>query len=354
MWEQYATQLFAFEEGLTHHLATASGPIEERRSAYLQRHQPPMPPEAEPPGAQFPQAALGTVFDAYYYRVINTIGGQSQGARAIPITTAMIEEAKDFTSQLLGVDLGEVPVILVPWAEWDRSAEAFMQPAGSQPPHIFAPEAFNAPVELLCHELAHAAHTLTGHRSGDPMKVLRPTVSAEFVAHSVQYRYLLERQGVTAFAYALGQMTTAMYALAIYSYCLECGDPGLQRLGASLEGFLDSPQATPFHEALPVDVLTRQHHVFAKDPANLISELQRAAGIVMALELGTNPEGLREYIRLDTLSTPIADTVQAAFGQDLELVFKDAEGAFDRLLCQFYIKRRNRMFFQKRRSAGHA
>lgn len=311
---QYMEARFRLEHAMLDELLNGRGTLLERRERVIAQQAGNVPTSPGPlPGMNLPGAVLNVALSPDVYRWAAHGYRYANVSEEIPFTDEIIEESKAFVSNLLGVDLTEVRVVCVPSDEWgDEPAEGYLYEAGADAPVVFVPEAFYSPQELLVHELAHAAHTLARRRDGDPAKAFSSPASAEFIAHFTQYRYLLAYGTEADFAAAMGQLTTAMYALAIFADAQEQGG-----LRASVEGFLASAHARPFLEALGEETPRAQFAHFMANRENLWSEVHRALGIMLAVIFRHDDEGVEEFMAIDSLDRSIADKVAEAFGMDL-------------------------------------
>lgn len=213
--------------------------------------------------------------------------------------------ARDYTSNLLGHDLlNNTQVSIVPLNQWKETiAEGICISNGFDNHFVFVPEQFSSPVELLCHELAHAAHH-TGRRSGDDFWSI-PTnrVSAEFVAHFCQNRYILERLTQSHFLAALGQLVTSSFALSIMNY---------GRLG-DFGGYIKSEESLAIRSGWDMEMIRVQYDVFSANIPYLRYEIDRGIGLIMALSLIDNFDGFKKFIRLDRLNIRFDELLKMAF-----------------------------------------
>lgn len=341
---QYMEARFKLEHAMVAGLLNGEGTLPER-TARVQAQQAdnlPTPPDKPMPGLAIPDSAWQVALPEDVYSWIQS-GLYSWGrSEKVRITDEIIKESKAFVSELLGVDLAEVRVVIVSTGEWGNEEgwgkpppEAFQVEAGADAPLILVPETVHTPHELLVHELAHAAHTLVRRRDGDPAKAFSSEASAEFIAHFAQYRYLRHHGKEEEFAAAMGQLTTAMYAMAIWSYSQEHEIRSLEVLQACVADFLASAYARPFRDALGDQILTSQFANFSGSFSYLASEINRAVAIMMAVIFNDDPEGVRKYMAIDSLDRSVSDKVAESFGQDLEFHFPLFEGYLMRMRDEF-------------------
>lgn len=216
-----------------------------------------------------------------------------------------IQIAKDYTSNLLGEGLlNNTEVIIVPEYQWGNlTAEAFCIANGLDNHHVFMPQFFSSPVELLCHELGHAAHH-TGRRTIDDFWSMPvSTTSTEFVAHFCQNRFILDELTQTHFLAALGQLVTASFALSIMSY-------GKLR---DFEGYINSEASEAIRNGWDIQMIRNQYDIFSKNISNFKYEVDRGIGLIMALSLIDEIEGMKKFLRLDRVNLRFDELLDQTF-----------------------------------------
>ncbi|CAM3842127.1 hypothetical protein VRRI112168_02795 [Vreelandella rituensis] len=332
----YVEASYKIEQALLDAYLNGEGTLREREQKVRETHETPVLPNVPLPGMVIPASFAQVQFSGRTYEWINCVGGaHSQQVKDVPVTDAMIREAKDFVGELLGEDVQAIRVVRVAPEVWgDRAAEGFLREAGNELPVVFVPTVFTCPVELLCHELAHAAHTMVRRRTGDAAMALARPASAEFIAHFVQYRYVMAYLQEQDLALAMGQLTTAMYAKAIQAFMLSQKITTGEELWDKRVALLESGPARPFLEALPDSVLLRQLRVFAEGRQGLEAESERALGIMLALLFIDDPKGVRAYMAIDTLARSIEDKVAEAFSANLDELLPAVEDRLERLVIE--------------------
>lgn len=317
-------ELIAYETLISQNLLRARGPISERQAASLQGVVAPeyaLPREAY----MLPSGFWSSPISSDVYSLIAD-GFEDVPAQAV--TDAEINEARLYTSNLTGVDLHSVRVEVVPSREWDQgdSVEGFQIRVGLTDHMVFVPSAFSSPVELLCHEFGHAAHTTAQRQNDDlPFFFAAPT-TAEFVAHFCQYNYLLDHATRAHFVSALGQLTTATYALSIMA----------SKIYDDFESFLNTEHAAAITQAMPMDVLERTYWAFSADKSHLQRESMRGMAIILALWFVDDHEGMKRFISADRIDQTFDVKLAAAFtGDDYWEAFASVNEQIYKLLDRF-------------------
>lgn len=281
-------------------LLQATGPISTRDAESLRDLPPPPVPDIPQKAQHLPAKFVSSPVSAGVYRFIQAEFTLPDPQR---VTEGGIMKARDYTSDLLGVGLENVRVEVIPQHQWDLSAEGFQIKSGVEGHVVFVPERFSSPEELLCHEFAHAAHSTAQRRNGELPYFFANNITAEFVAHFCQFNYILDRLTRTHFASAMGQFTTATYALSIFSsQALE-----------DFNEFIESNEAKAIREAMPHATLASQYHTFQQDMSYFFYEVQRGIGLMLALLLIDEREGMKRFISIDRIDHCLSDKLIAAF-----------------------------------------
>lgn len=316
--------VIAYETLVSQNLLRARGTISERQAT--SRQGVVAPPYVMPKTAyMLPEGFWSSPISVDVYRLILE-GFNMEPAQAV--TEAKINEARQYTSNLLGVDLQGVRVEVVPSREWDLgdTVEGFQIRVGLTDHMVFVPDAFVSPVELLCHELGHAAHTTAQRQNGElPFFFTAPT-TAEFVAHVCQYNYLLDHGTRAQFLTAMGQLTTATFALSIMA----------SQIYDDFEAFLKTQHAEAIMQAMPMDVVEDTYWKFSEDRQHLLNESMRGMAIILALWLVDDHEGVKRFISADRIDQPFAVKLAAAFpDKELMEAFESVNEQFFNLLDRF-------------------
>ena len=228
-----------------------------------------------------------------------------------PVLDQHIAAARTYTSALLDIDLDAVEVVVVPAADWDLPVAEGCSFFYTVDQHlVFVPPTFTAPIELLCHELGHAAHA-TGRRQTEALPFyLGLAVTEELVALFSQFNYILAHGTRRHFLEALGILTTASFAMSIW---------GTQGAPRDLEGYMRTPQAVEIQKAVAFHNLSYQFMQFAQHDHEFVNQIHRGVALVLALLLIDEHEGMRRFIALDRVDHSLADKLAAAFpGVDLD------------------------------------
>ena len=310
--------VIAYETLVSQKLLCARGTISERRAkSRLGVAQPPytMPQTV----LELPDVFWSSPISVDVYRLI---GKSFNVEPAQAVTEAKISEARQYTSNLLGVDLQGVRVEVVPSREWDHgdTVEGFQISVGLTDHMVFVPDAFASPVELLCHELGHAAHTTARRQNGELPYFFAAPTTAEFVAHVCQYNYLLDHGTRAQFLNAMGQLTTATFALSIMA----------SEITDDFEAFLNTQHAKAITQAMPMDVVRNTYWEFSRDSRHLLNESMRGMAIILALWFVDDHEGVKRFISADRIDQPFDEKLAAAFPD------KDFMEAFDSVNEQFF------------------
>lgn len=317
-------EIIVFETLISQKLRSAKGTLSERQAAAYRA--------AVPPEYTLPQVAYalppGFWSSPISADVYSMIAAEFKIVAAQAVTDAKVSEARLYTSNLMGVDLNSVHVEVVPSGEWDRGdgAEGFQIRVGLTDHLVFVPDEFCSPVELLCHEFGHAAHTTAQRKNGEvPFFFVMPT-SAEFVAHFCQYNYLLDHGSRAQFISALGQLTTATFALSIMASQV-CDD---------FESFLKSENSEAIVKAMPMEILERTYWEFSGNRSHLLQESMRGMAIILALWLVDDHEGMKRFISSDRIDRAFDEKLAAAFTDvDFRAVFEGVNDQIYMLLKRF-------------------
>jgi hypothetical protein len=317
--------VIAYEKLLSQNLLLARGTITERQEASQRGVVP--PPYTMPQTAyMLPGGFWSSPISAHVYSLIAAGFNQTP---SLAVTDADISEARQFTSNLLGVDLKDVRVEVVPSREWDQgdTVEGFQIRVGFTEHMVFVPDTFCSPVELLCHEFGHAAHTTAQRQNGElPFFFAAPT-TAEFVAHFCQYNYLLDYGTRAQFLSALGQLTTATFALSIVA----------SQVYDDFEAFLDTENAQAITQAMPLDVVKDTYWMFSADRPHLLRESMRGMAIILALWFVDEHEGMKRFIYADRIDEPFDVKLTAAFpDKDFVDAYENVNEQVQKLLDRFY------------------
>lgn len=218
-----------------------------------------------------------------------------------------IEDARKCVESLLGVDLAQVRVDVIPTAEWnaENNAEGTTLKGGRERHLILVPEMCDCdPTELLVHEFGHAGH-FSAQRANDNYAFFWTSpVTAEFVAHFCQYNYLLEQRPRADFYRALGQFVAATYALTIVD--------AHPRNGSFAE-FIETPNASAFKQGWPRDALEKNFLAYRSNLGYLSEQLARGIAQILALVLVDEREGMRKFVKFDRIDESLLSKLQAAF-----------------------------------------
>lgn len=316
--------VIAYETLVSQNLLSACGTISERQAKSLLGVV--APPYAMPETAyKLPVGFWSSPISVDVYRLI------AEGFNLGPtqaLTEAKINEARQYTSNLLGVDLQGVRVEVVPSREWDLgdTVEGFHIPVGLTDHIVFVPDVFVSPAELLCHELGHAAHTTAQRQNGELPFFFTASTTAEFVAHVCQYNYLLDHGTRAQFLSAMGQLTTATFALSIEA----------SRICDDFEAFLKTQNAEAITQAMPMDVVEGTYWKFSGDRRHLLNESMRGMAIILALWFVDDHEGVKRFISADRIDQPFDAKLAAAFpGKDFMEAFESVNEQFFNLLDRF-------------------
>jgi hypothetical protein len=310
--------VIAYETLVSQKLLCARGTISERQAKCRQGVVP--PPYVMPKTAyMLPGGFWSSPISVDVYRLIGE-GFNMEPAQAV--TEAEINEARQYISNLLGVDLQGVRVEVVPSREWDQgdTVEGFQFRVGLTDHLVFVPDAFASPVELLCHELGHAAHTTAQRQNGELPYFFAAPTTAEFVAHVCQYNYLLDHGTRAQFLTAMGQLTTATFALSIMA----------SEILDDFEAFLNTQHAEAITQAVSMDIVKDTYWKFSRDRQHLLNESMRGMAIILALWFVDDHEGVKRFIS--------ADRIDQTFDVKLSVAFpdKDFMEAFERVNEQFF------------------
>jgi hypothetical protein len=279
-----------------------AGTIGKRRSEANEGLFPPQAPTTEA-AFSIPARFMSPRVSSNVYRQIQDADKPGAYPRR-HVTEQDIAEARAYVEALLCVDLTNVYVELVPTAQWDDNAEAFVTKAGRDQHLLFVPEQVGcSATELLVHEFGHTAHFTAQRQNDEPAFFWARTVTAELVAHFCQYNYILERLTRADLMHAMGQFVTATYALSIV----------VSKSFDSFEKFISSPPAKAFRESWNAQMLRRQFHLFQRDQEYLKEESERGIALVLAFFLIGEKEGMQRFIRLDRVDTPLIQKLKAAF-----------------------------------------
>lgn len=316
--------VIAYETFVSQNLLCSRGTISERQATSIRGVVP--PPYAMPDTAyMLPVGFWSSPISVDVYRLIAE-GFDFGPAQAL--TEANINEARQYTSNLLGVDLQGVRIEVVPSREWDLgdTVEGFQIRVGLTDHMVFVPDAFVSPVELLCHELGHAAHTTAQRQNGElPFFFTAPT-TAEFVAHVCQYNYLLDHGTRAQFLSAMGQLTTATFALSIMA----------SQINDDFEAFLNTQHAEAITQAMPMDIVEDTYWKLSGDGQHLLRESMRGMAIILALWFVDDHEGMKRFISADRIDQPFDVKLAAAFpGKDFMEAFESVNEQFFNLLDRF-------------------
>lgn len=316
--------VIAYEKLFSQNLLQARGTITERQKASLKGVVP--PPYTIPQTAyMLPGGFWSSPISAHVYSLIAAGFNQTP---SLAVTDTDISEARQFTSNLLGVDLDDVRVEVVPSREWDQgdTVEGFQIRVGVTDHMVFVPDTFCSPAELLCHEFGHAAHTTAQRQNGElPFFFAAPT-TAEFVAHFCQYNYLLEFGTRAQFLSALGQLTTASFALSIVA----------SQIYDDFEAFLETEHAQAITEAMSLDVVRETYWMFSADQHHRLREAMRGMAIILALWFVDDREGMKRFIRADRIDEPFNEKLAAAFpDKDFMDAFEGVNEQVRKLLDRF-------------------
>lgn len=310
--------LIRAEEQRREILLRATGPISARDAESLRDLPPPPVPDIPQKAQLLPTNFVSSSVSADVYRFIQAEFMLPEPQR---VTEGGIMKARDYTRDLLGVGLDNVRVEVIPQHQWDLSAEGFQIKAGVEGHVVFVPESFSSPEELICHELAHAAHSTAQRRNGELPYFFANHITAEFVAHFCQFNYILDRLTRAHFASAMGQFTTATYALSIFS----------SKALEDFNEFIESNEAKAIRGAIPHATLESQYQSFKKDKPYFFYEVQRGIGLILALLLIDEREGMRRFIGIDRIDHGLSDKLIAAF-PDSEIL-----DAFSRINEQIFM-----------------
>lgn len=317
-------EIIAFETLISQNLMRARGTISQRQEISMRGvvapHYP-FPKEA----LMLPDGFISSPISSDIYRLIYN---EVRIAPPLEINDDIVSEARLFTSKLTGVNLDRVRVVLVPSREWDigETVEGFHVHVGLTEHMVFAPTTFSSPAELLVHELGHAAHTTAQRENNELPFFFATPITAEFAAHFCQYNYLLSHQTRSHFINALGQLTTATFALSIYA----------SQVFDNFDEFLKTENAKSIMQALPMEIIERTYWSFSADKPRFHQEVLRGVAIVLALWFVDDHEGMKRFIASDRIDRTIGEKLEHAFpGTDINKAFDCVNEQIYKLLNRF-------------------
>lgn len=303
------------EQTMIKHLLATSGSLQRRRqqaAALAQRAVAGLAMPVPHPGTEpfLMKVASQTLITGATHQ-LSTSAVQSGALPARPVLEQHIAEAKAYTGKLLGVDLEDVEVVVVPPEEWDVPVAEGLTFCYAADQHlVFVPSTFSAPTELLCHELGHAAHASGRRRTAELPFHVGLAVTEELVSHFSQFNYILSHGSRREFAEALGTLTTASFALSIWATHQQAPD---------MAAYLRTQHAGEFLKVIQEHDLMYQYRQFAEQQHEFVGQLHRGVGMLLALLLIDEHEGMRRFIALDRVDRSLADKLAAAFpGVDLD------------------------------------
>lgn len=304
----------------------AKGSLRERDAMSMQGiAMPTLPPMPE--GAlEIPGEFITAAVSAKIYRMIGSAYGTRAAQRALaeqPVTAAGIEEAREYVSSLMDVDLSTVMVEVVPNSKWgDSGAEGIHFKAGLDQHLIVMPSYVASAIEVLVHEFGHAAHAIKQRQNGEYPFFFTADGTVELISHYCQYHYIVERLSRDHLLIALGQLTTASYALSIQA----SGTKDFDHYEAS------GAAAEPLR-SMSIDMLQSTHAVFCENQAYYFSEVFRGISLMLALLLLDENEGMRRYASLDRVDRRLQDKLSDAFaGKDVLMSFSKINERIEELL----------------------
>jgi hypothetical protein len=320
------------EQIMVKHLLETSGKLQGRRAqatALAQRAATGLTMPAIHPGTEqfLTKVARQTLITGATHQLsINAM--QFGTLPAHPILEKHIAAARDFTGKLLDINLDDVEVVVVPQEEWDVPvAEGVTYYYAANQHLVFVPPTFTAPTELLCHELGHAAHATGRRRTEELPFYVGLAVTEELVSHFSQFNYILAHGTRREFVEALGALTTASFAVAIW---------GTQDQAKDRDAFMATRHAGEFLKAIPDYNLIYQYQQFAQYQHEFIGQLHRGVGMLLALLLVDEHEGMRRFIALDRVDHSLADKLAATFpGVDLDAALAQINERIASLVARF-------------------
>jgi hypothetical protein len=303
------------EKIMVEHLLASSGKLQQRRAqaaALAQRAVTGLAMPVPHPGTEafLKKVARQTLITGATHQ-LSASAAQSGALPARPVMDQHIAEAKAYTGKLLDVELEDVEVVVVSPDDWDVPvAEGITFHYAADQHLVLVPSTFSAPTELLCHELGHAAHATGRRRTAELPFYLGLAVTEELVSHFSQFNYILSHGSRREFAEALGTLTTASFALSIWATHEQAPDQ---------ETFLRTAHAAEFLKVLASHDLMYQYQEFAQHQHEFVGQLHRGVGMLLALLLVDEHDGMRRFIALDRVDHSLADKLAAAFpGVDLD------------------------------------
>ncbi len=302
------------EQIMIKHLLASSGSLQRRRdeaSLLAHRNAPPFTPPV--PHADTEQLLMKVAQQTLITgatHLLSTKALQFGGLPARPVMDEHIAAARAYTSQLLGVNLDAVEVVVAQADEWDLPVAEGATFFYTVDQHlVFVPPTFSAPTELLCHELGHAAHATARRQTEALPFYLGAAVTEEFVAMFSQFNYILAHGSRREFLEALGTLGTASFALSMWS----------QGPTVDFDDYLGTPHGAEFLKAIAVYNLSYQFSQFAQHRDLYLNQVHRGVAMLLALLLIDEHEGMRRFIALDRVDHSLVDKLAAAFpGFDLD------------------------------------
>ncbi|UNH37800.1 hypothetical protein [Moellerella wisconsensis] len=230
----------------------------------------------------------------------------------IEVTEKNIECARTYVGNKLGYDLiSDIEIVRIPHHLWDlgQSSEAFVIPGGYKNHHIFMPSHFASPEELLCHEIAHTAHYTAQRMNGEYFSFFPRSLTAEMVAHYVQFNFIKDNLNIQYFNSAILQLVEASYAHLIYQYAITKNNGHFP----SYSEFIHSEIARPIKDNWDLDILERTFHELTNDTERITERFHRSIALILALILIKEHEGFRKLIYLDNGEIPFIDLLTSSF-----------------------------------------
>ncbi|HHQ6578269.1 TPA: hypothetical protein ACSTJ2_000195 [Serratia fonticola] len=262
-----------------------------------------------PESTQIPNYMIYCPVDTRVYKKIWKNLARSENT----VTTVdNIINAKAYVSELLGDGLlDNVGTTIVANNLWDirDSVEGYAITCGEDEHHIFVPQLFSSPTELLCHELAHTAHYTAQRRSHKYSSYFTRYYTAELVAHYVQFNYILTKMSAGHLYAAIPQLVQATYAHSIVQHSLIEANGNL----VDYKTFITSESAKYIRDGWRKDVLRDVYPTFIENSSHLQHYYHRSLGMIWALILLGEHEGMRKFIHADDGESSLEDMLHEAF-----------------------------------------
>lgn len=223
------------------------------------------------------------------------------------VTIEHIEQARQYVSELLDVELGDVTVILPPPTEMPADADGVVYPNGPTRHIVVVPECCHDPVLVLVRQFGIAAHYTVVRRRPGLVGLVSDTVTQELIGHYCQTRYAVE----CGDAATMAEVQTRLVAWEVARGLIHSPRDQLAFIGSDLGSSMLQDYGGEFMQ----DLISGLFEGYTLGQG-LVHGQACFMGAAIALALHDEPNAILTFLNLDRSDRSLDEKLAEALGAD--------------------------------------